>query len=70
MANGHLRFSRNLGDPVVFSAKSGLEIPGQQLQASAAHSSARERTEREDAEVPPSEGNEVRRDGRQEVEAL
>ena len=70
MANGHLGFSRNLGDPVVSSAKSGLEIPGYQLQASAAHSSAGERKERVDAEVPPSEGNEVRRDERQEVIAL
>src|SRR5262249_61202830 len=40
--------------------------PGQQLRASAVHSSAGERRERVDAEVPPSEGNEVRRDGRQE----
>ena len=43
------------------------ELPDDQLQARAAHSSARERTERVNAEVPPSEGNEVRRDGRQEV---
>jgi hypothetical protein len=38
--------SRNLGDPVVSSAKSRLELPGDQLQASAAHSSAEERIER------------------------
>ena len=31
------------------------------------HSSAGERTERVRTEVPPSEGNEVRREGRQEV---
>ena len=62
-----LGFSRNLGGPVVSSAKSRPEIPGYQLQASAAHSSAEERKERVHAEVPPNEGNEVRRDGRQEV---
>ena len=62
-----LGFSRNLGDPVVSSAKSRPEIPGDQLQASAAHSSVGERKERANAEVPPSEGNEVRRDGRQDV---
>ena len=45
----------------------GRELPGHQLQASTAHSSAGERRERVDAEVPPNEGNEVRRDGRQEV---
>ena len=62
-----LGFSRNLGDPVVSSAKSRPEIPGYQLQAPAAHSSAGERTERVNAEVPPNEGNEVRRNGRQDV---
>ena len=67
MANGHLGFSRNLGDPVVSSAKIPAGVPGDQLQASAAHSSAGERNERVDAEVPPNEGNEVRWDGRQEV---
>ena len=36
----------NLGDPVVSSATSRLEIPGYQLQALAAHSSARERKQR------------------------
>jgi hypothetical protein len=41
--------------------------PGQQLRASTAHSSGEERRERVGAEVPPSEGDEVRRDGRQEV---
>ena len=59
-----------MGDPDVSSANSRLEIPGYQLRASAAHSSAGERKERVDAEVPPNEGNEVRRDGRQEVVAL
>ena len=45
-ANGQLGFPRNLGDPVVSSATSRLEIPGDQLQASAAHSSVEERTQR------------------------
>ena len=62
-----LGFPRNLGGPVVSSAKSRLEPPGYQLRASAAHSSAKERRERVNAEVPSNEGNEVRRDGRQEV---
>ena len=43
--------------------------PGQQLRASTAHSSGEERRERVDAGVPPSEGDEVRRDGRQGVVA-
>src|SRR4051812_34674469 len=60
-------FPRNLGDPVVSSAQSRPELPGDQLRASAAHSSAGERKERVNAEVPPNEGNEVRRDGRQDV---
>ena len=38
--------SKNLGGPVVSSANSRLELPGNQLQASAAHSSAEERTQR------------------------
>ncbi len=62
--------NRNLGDPAVSSAESRPETPGDQLQASAAHSSAKERKERVPTEVPPSEGNEVRRDERQEVVAL
>jgi hypothetical protein len=45
-ANGQSGFPRNLGDPVVSSAESRLEIPGDQLQALAAHSSAEERTQR------------------------
>jgi hypothetical protein len=42
-------FPRNLGDPVVSSATSRPELPGYQLQASAAHSSAGERKERVNA---------------------
>ena len=38
--------NRNLGDLVVSSVTSRLELPGQQLQASAAHSSVVERTQR------------------------
>jgi hypothetical protein len=39
-------FPRNLADPAVSSAKSRLEIPGDQLQAWAAHSPVQERKER------------------------
>ena len=46
MANGQLGFSRNLGGPVVSSTRSRPEIPGDQLQALAVHSSTGERTER------------------------
>jgi hypothetical protein len=61
-------FPRNLGDPVVSSAKDPAGDTGcDQLRAPAAHSSAGERKERVDAEVPPSEGNEARRNGRQGV---
>ncbi len=38
--------NRNLGGPARFLGKSRLEIPGDQLQASAVHSSAEERTQR------------------------
>jgi len=38
--------NRNLGDLVVSSVTSRLELPGYQLQASAAHSSVEERTQR------------------------
>jgi len=60
-------FPRNLGGPVVSSTQSRPELPGDQLQAPTAHSSDGERKERVNAEVPPNEGNEVRRDGRQDV---
>ena len=47
MANGSLRVPRNLGESYFCSStKSRLEIPGYQLQALAAHSSARERKQR------------------------
>ena len=45
-ADGQLRFPRNLGDPVVSSANSRLELPGDQLQASTVHSAAEERIHR------------------------
>ncbi len=38
--------NRNLGDLVVSSVTSRLELPGHQLQASVAHLSAEERTQR------------------------
>ena len=41
-----LGFPRNLGEPVVSSATSRPELPGDQLQASAAHSSAEEQKQR------------------------
>ena len=40
--------NRNLGEPVVSSAISRSELPGHQLQAMAAHSSATERKQRVD----------------------
>ena len=62
-----LGFSKNLRDPVVSSAISRSESPGNQLQASAAVLVRRGANTASTTEVPPSEGNEVRRDGRQEV---
>ena len=59
--------NRNLGDPFVSSMKSRLEIPGYQLQASAAVLVRRGANITSTTEVPPSEGNEARWDGRQEV---
>ena len=66
------RFHRELDpvllrDPVVSSAQSRPELPGHQLQVSTVHSSVGKRKERVSTEVPPSEGNEVKRDGRPEV---
>ena len=58
---------QELGSSCRFLSKLPAGAPGYQLQASAAHSSAEERTERVNAEVLPSEGNEARRNGRQEV---
>ena len=46
MANGPLRFPRNLGEPCSSLGESRLEIPGHQLQALAVHSSVGERTQR------------------------
>ena len=60
-------FSKNLRDPVVSSAISRPESPGNQLQASAAGLVRRGAKRTRPTEVPPSEGNEVRWDGRQEV---
>ena len=60
-------FSKNLRDPVVSSVISRLETPGNQLQASAAVLVRRGANTASTTEVPPSEGNEARWDGRQEV---
>jgi hypothetical protein len=60
-------FSENLGDPVVSSVVSRQELPGEQLQASAVVLVRRGANTASTTEVPPSEGNEVRWDGRQEV---
>ena len=62
IANGQSRFPRNLGEPCLFlnglpDGDTGLPTPGP-----AVHSSARERTQRVNVEVPPSEGNEARWD--------
>ena len=46
MANGQPRFPRNLGEPCSLLGESRLEIPGYQLQAVVAHSSATEQTQR------------------------
>ncbi len=47
MANGQLRFPRNLGESYfLLLGNSRLEIPGDQLQALAVHSSGRERKQR------------------------
>ena len=60
-------FSKNLRDPVVSSAISRAESPGNQLQASAAVLVRRGANTASTTEVPPSEGNEARWDGSQEV---
>lgn len=60
--------NEQLGSPGTWEVRSfpqrmsGLETPGEQLQALAVHSSVRERTERVNSEVPSNEGNEVRRE--------
>jgi hypothetical protein len=46
MANGQLRFPRNLGEPCSLLGESRLEIPGHQLQALTAHSSVKEQNQR------------------------
>ncbi len=46
IANGSSRFPRNLGESYLLLGNSRLETPVYQLQALAAHSSARERTKR------------------------
>src|SRR3989337_1247284 len=58
-------FPRNVGDPVVSTDTSRLEVPGDQLQNTAC-GSARPRAGETRAlrVVPPSEGNEARRGNR------
>ena len=63
MANGQLRFPRNLGEPCSLLGESRLEIPGYQLQALTAALVRQGAKTTSETEVPPSEGNEVRRDG-------
>jgi hypothetical protein len=63
MANGQLRFPRNLGEPCSLLGESrngdtGLPTPG--LDGSLVRQGAKTTSE---TEVPPSEGNEVRRNG-------
>ena len=58
---------QELGRSCRFLSEIPAGEPGYQLQALAAHSSAGERIQRVSIELPPSEGNEVRWDGRQEV---
>ena len=68
---GTSRVPRNLGDPAVSIVNCRLETPGDQLQAVRGRASGPVGDEHRDATmVPPSEGNEVRRDGRQGVGAL
>ena len=66
MANGRLGFPRNLGDPVVSTANSRREYRVTNSRLRRPYSAGEERNTSATV-VPPSEGNEVRRDGRQEV---
>ena len=64
MADGLLRFPRNLGESYfLLLGNSRLEIPGYQLQALAAALVRQGAKTTSATEVSPSEGNEVRRDG-------
>lgn len=66
-ANGQLEFPRNLGDPVVSSANFRTESPGYQTPGRNGSLVHRGANPTGDTEVLPSEGNEARRNGRQEV---
>jgi hypothetical protein len=59
--------SKNLGGLVVSSANSRKELLGYQLQAWAVALVRRGAKSTSATEVPPSEGNEARWDGRQEI---
>jgi hypothetical protein len=63
-------FPRNLGALVVSSVQPGGSHRVTNSRPLAAHSSAGGANRTSATEVPPSEGNEARRDGRQEVVAL
>ncbi len=67
MSKRIIGLSKNLGGPVVSSANSRKEIPGKQLQVSVVALVRRGAKSTSATEVPPSEGNEARWDGRQEV---
>jgi hypothetical protein len=59
---------RNVGDPAACSANSRVDYRVNEVQACRhAFHVRRERTKRAQAELPPSEGNEARRDERREV---
>ena len=60
-------FPRNLGDPAVSTEETRAGTPGDQPQARRCHTHRRRERNMRVPVVPPSEGNEVRRDGRQEV---
>ncbi len=60
-------FPRNLGDPVVSTEAEPAGGTGEQPQARRRHTPRRGERNGRVPVVPPSEGNEVRREGRQEV---
>jgi hypothetical protein len=60
-------FPRNLGDPVVSTKKSRAGVPGDQPQARHRHTQQRRERKMRVPWYRPCEGNETRREGRQEV---
>src|SRR3954462_14104567 len=57
------RSPRNLGGPVAFSAITRREVPGDQLQARGRRIRRPRERNADATEIPPIEGNEVRREG-------